>query len=206
MPIVLYHSGAVFLHIYKTGGTWVTNALNRARIPYDHYGKNHSNLVESRQVVNFQRAAVIVRNPFTWYSSFFVYRTMLGWGGDLVIGHDCKSTTFEEFILRVTTMHPGFLYTLYSEFIDNDVTVMRTKTLKEDLCSWLNSIGQSFKPEDILSTPRTNPGASLPQLRQLALYTPKMVKMVQESEAMTFAAYRFDMEPPFNYLSIEIVE
>jgi len=116
MALIL-KGGAVFLHIPKTGGNWVTSVLRECGLVKGSIGYKHSNLdrlvspYEARSGKRFgllQRARIasvlkpkpfmfcFVRHPLKWYESWFKYQTQPAcdwrdWGSDqdVLAWHPC---------------------------------------------------------------------------------------------------------------------
>lgn len=102
---VILRGGAVFLHIPKTGGTWVTSVLRDAGLVRCSIGHRHANwphlLAPGYQGVGrkveylYKRSAYLrtspkpftfcfVRHPLAWYESFYRYKSQahLNWERD----------------------------------------------------------------------------------------------------------------------------
>jgi len=98
MALVL-PGNAVFLHIPKTGGSWVTRVLTaeglvRGRIGHKHADVSHlrvrrgmrspanwtaDNLLRLFALTDTPRLFCVVRNPLAWYESWYRYQCWQGW-------------------------------------------------------------------------------------------------------------------------------
>lgn len=68
MPFVT--NDHVFVHMPKTGGTWLGNYLRTTRQEFQQVGHGHGPLSQVEEIGDRQVIG-IVRNPFTWYMSWF---------------------------------------------------------------------------------------------------------------------------------------
>lgn len=196
MTLILPKSRAVFLHIPKTGGTWVREALAYANVNYEigsnGYHADHASCARLGPGPRF----TVVRNPYRWYASFWSFRDAGGWGGDLAVGHPpCVSSSFEEFIDLVTTHHPSYLSKeLFPRYVQPGTRVLRTRSVMEDLIQFLREVGEPFDETCIRKTPAVNVvGLSAAYLAKTQ-YTPRMAQRVYESEAEVFSRYDYDRD------------
>jgi hypothetical protein len=185
----------VFLHAYKTGGTWVREALAAAGVSCRDEGYQHWGLEASADVAPELPRFTVVRNPFTWYRSFWAFRCKGGWGGDLAPGHDCASPDFSEFLWLVTHRHPGFLTHLYRTYSGEEVQTIRMARLREDLPRLLIRRGVSFDQEQLASFPPVNLAGTLPEYVEQSLYTRRMAEAVVQSEQEVFDCYGYCTYP-----------
>lgn len=102
---VILKNGALFLHIPKTGGTWVTRTLREAGLARCSIGHRHANLdhllapgwqgLGRRLEWTWKRRLFLrthprpftfcfVRHPLDWYESFYRYKSQnsIGWQRD----------------------------------------------------------------------------------------------------------------------------
>ena len=196
MPLVLYHSKTIFLHPAKTGGTWVRNALTRSGVSWFDLGDQHANFENSKSIHPSSLRFTIVRNPFNWYASYWAYKQYEGWKGNWILGMDCASDNFNEFVSLVCSTHPRFLTNLLGEFTVNDVVVLRNESLVQGLEEVLTTVGESFDREKLVDTPRANPGACLPWFKEKVKYTKKAAEAVLSSEEFLFSTYDYSEELP----------
>jgi len=96
---VILKSGALFLHIPKTGGTWVTKVLREAGLMRCSIGHRHANLDHllapgfqgiGRKLESLYKRGLFlkthprpftfcfVRHPLDWYESFYLYKNQPG--------------------------------------------------------------------------------------------------------------------------------
>lgn len=187
MLLKLNKSGAVFLHIQKTGGTWVRDALLNAGVPTTvHTDKEQYDWQASRALGGRWRFTA-VRRPFGWYASFWAHRNRLGWGGNLAVGHVVNRPTFEEWVMWVTEQYPGFLHELYGRYVGPGTLLMQTETLADDLTFVLHALQEPFDEDRLRSTPPANVIASTDP----PVYTAAMRDAVLRSERETMERYGY---------------
>ena len=183
MPLVLSKSKSMFLHLPKTGGTWVRFALVKVGIAYKDYELEHATYEESKHLFPDSPRFTILRNPFDWYASFWAMRQIEdSWGGAWVIGHDCKSNNFNKFIGFCCLKHPGFLTNVYKEFAVEGVTVLRTENLNTDLADYLESVDEKFDRDKLCSIEKVHRGASLEKYKTSVVYTEETRNLLADSE------------------------
>lgn len=107
---------AMFLHVPKTGGHWVTEALTQARLAKRVWPQHHWPLED---VKNDWRTLYpgrplpflfgFVRHPVSWYHSVWRWYTKRGWRDKGPMVNAAKGLPFREFIVTVTDQCPGHL-------------------------------------------------------------------------------------------------
>ena len=183
MSLILLKSGAVFLHIQKTGGTWLREALAASGVATREEGHWHDD--REANAGRGDRFFTVVRNPLSWYASFHADRCRTGWGGDLTLGHDCAAGSLEAFVAKAYHRHPGFLAELYGRHTAPGVAVLRTESLADDAAALLRSLGEDFDEAAFRSHPRANVSADRPA------HTPRSAVMVVASEVKVFLKYGY---------------
>ena len=110
--MAIYLKNSVFLHIPKTGGTWVRLRLQEAglikRISHGNdfepgFGVNsiHNIPIYDKEFQNKKTRFCFVRNPYTWYKSYYGYRKRFPWDEKSCIDIQCKAESFNEFVESV---------------------------------------------------------------------------------------------------------
>ena len=166
----------LYLHIPKTGGNWlskiirdhgcVLRSLEHKHATYDLVsGRLRARSFIERKltlrgVENMQYMAV-VRNPLTWYESWFKYQTsnnFRDWGevGNPLKWHvmssinSVKQNDFNEFVLAINQVHPGFVTSLYAAYTArSSAIVIKNETIRQDFAS-INSQFELGIPEAII--------------------------------------------------------
>lgn len=145
----------LFLHVPKTGGSYVAGALEAAvgARPVDFSDS------EDRRERNGHAALrsfegnelftlAFIRHPLSWYRSLWSYRMRRGWRMEHPLDRAARSEDFNEFATRVTERMPGYLGLLFGEFIgpaERPIEYIgRYERLTDDLCTALTQAGETF--------------------------------------------------------------
>jgi hypothetical protein len=143
----------LFLHVPKTGGSYVAGALQAvlgvrpldfSDSPDRRERNGHAGLRSFAENDLFTLA--FVRHPLSWYRSFWSYRMRRGWRMEHPLDRAARSEDFHEFVTRVAERLPGYLNLLFGEFIGSAERpidyIGRYERLTDDLCAAL--AGESF--------------------------------------------------------------
>ena len=146
MTLLLPNS--VFLHIPKTGGTWVRQALEDADLSIATIlsrdrGESYNNTIDSWHNVptwdiRYQERPnrfCFVRHPADWYRSYWAFRMWRkNWN---IVENDfdflCSAGTFEEFIEKVLHNYSGYLTQMYAYFTDHCTFIGKSENLPSNL-------------------------------------------------------------------------
>jgi hypothetical protein len=162
--------GALFFHIPKTAGAWVSEVLQENNLIFSHVGGIHNTPRQLEPFESYFRTPArynrpnkpffrfcFVRHPLRWYESWFkmmTARKWQNWGDDpahwnpTVLLDGLGDTTFDGFISNVLAKRPGFLAEMYGAFVDKGMHyVGRHEHLADDLISILGYLGVDFNPE-----------------------------------------------------------
>lgn len=141
MASVRLNGGGAFLHVPKTGGSWVTEVLRASGICGPALGHEHG--WEHDEPWAF----CVLRHPVDWYRSHWAYQRQKKWkmwGGRshplneiLVI----KNEDFGGFVRECIDEAPGFLARMYARFAERGEVVLRQETLRADLAGLGGSRG-----------------------------------------------------------------
>ena len=183
MALVLPNS--VFIHVPKTGGSWVRAAVKAAGIRaeesgpfdvHDHYGVFDlpAFLVADRFTFGF------VRHPVDWIKSRWAWAMLSGFAEKLEYepaanGHwmaACFSDSFEQFVRNYLRLHPGIATASMLRMLGWHQRgfawepsryvvrfIGRYERLAEDLRDALDRAGESYNPEAFRATPPQRVGA-----------------------------------------------
>lgn len=195
MPLVLHGEKLMFLHAAKTGGTWIRFVFQSLGISSEDLGDQHANFISSQKILPDYKRFTIIRNPFSWYASYWAYKQYEGWKGNWIFGKQCISNDFNTFVHLATSNHPGFLMNLFSGFTQPSVVILRNELLATELCSFLSRESVSFDKQVLLDTPSANPGASLPEFWESTTYTEKSIREIVRSERELFLRYCYSTDP-----------
>ena len=162
MSVSLTPSNALFLHIPKTGGTWVEFALPHIGIPTEQAAiiegvtYRHSLLPMLRDSHPF--VFTFVRHPLSWYESWWKFQAGRWIAHEPGVWHPqrclekCRSDDFSEFIRLCIEHEPGYVSRMYEWYIgpvgyEYVEFIGRYENLVEDLADVLTAIGYTVDRE-----------------------------------------------------------
>jgi len=207
MALILPKS--VFLHIPKTGGIWVRNAIERTNIKTFEFGEQHSHfneLLKYRDKQFYEKKSIFtfIRHPLSWYQSRWAFRIKHGWQLRHPLDFNCASNDFCTFVKNCIEYKPeGWVSWLYQSFIDKapkNVVVGKQENLAGDLIDILHGAGEIFDEQLMLSTNRANEsnmhGKSS---KEMAVYTTDLIDEVLDVEKLIVDRYYSDINPSSLY-------
>lgn len=200
---------SIYIHLMKTGGWSVRNALSRMKLRLGEIGRGHdpaSLLPPDERAKRF--TFVFIRHPLTWYRSYWAYRMQVNWmivhprqpitGWQTfgsVLDYECRAYKFETWLRNVLEYVPeGFLswiYRIYTEGVD---FVGKSESLHRDLCQALTLAGETFLPEVISQTPRRN--ITNPRFTAAATVTQELAERVMAAESYIADHWGYNSIPP----------
>ncbi|MGY6532294.1 hypothetical protein [Glycocaulis sp.] len=208
---LLLSNGLVYMHIPKTGGNWLTTLIERHHLVLSSLGHKHATyeaLVGTEAEHAARRAGTaitgffcVVRNPVSWYESWYKYqchREWRQWGvvGDLSRWHVMSSlnmdapTDFNTFIERVNRKSPGFVSQLYSRYtLDSGAFILKTESIRTDFAKLCQSTGLAVPEADVHSLAEI--GVSPPKPIE---WDPQLKKITVNNEIAAFHSYNYDPE------------
>jgi hypothetical protein len=149
----------LFLHVPKTGGSWVSKAMAVAGIDVAGEATElpHPELDDVDRGGRFTFA--FVREPFAWYGSYWQYRRKRG-----LPRQEHPSTwadlPFADYIWACTVIRPGSLGRYFERFVGSPDApidfIGRFESLSEDLVRALGLAGQEYDKEALRAVPPVN--------------------------------------------------
>lgn len=188
MALVLKNGGVV-LHIPKTAGNWVAHVLRESRLIRSRVGHKHADVARTMFAMMPRRARALsgrrsgivpgrrarietpfiftfVRNPLSWYESWYKYQSQdsRGWEefgtpGQLSDWHPNSILNglghrdFNVFVERVVEERPGYVTELFFAYTSPEVSfVGKQESIREDLCRALDLAREEYDRDYILSS------------------------------------------------------
>ncbi len=170
MAIYLDRTDTLLLEIPRTGSKWIRAAVAGAGIPHRQVGpgewRGHGDLaVHGRK---FRTIAAFVRDPVTWYASYWARRQERGWRPRYALDRECNSASFDEFVRKSVTIFPGFLGHVYNRYVGTPARpisfIGRQESLSDDLADALRLAGEEFDEARLRAVRPTNISSSRPTL------------------------------------------
>ena len=144
MAVYFIDANVLFIHIPKTGGTWVERAAQQAnlrivRVPERTTRKLHKHLTRDRYGYDGALSWTVVRRPDEWYVSWYRYALARDWPAYReLVDHpqsclaDCAAPSFEQFIERCLSKHRGYLSAMYAKYTAGVDFIGATENLPSD--------------------------------------------------------------------------
>ncbi len=178
-----------FMHIPKTGGTWVTEALRVAGVPTElllrrskAVSTGHADLAATSDYGDRYTFA-FVRHPLDWWRSFWAYRMRTGWQPDHPIDSRASSPDFDEFIRQVLRHLDGRQAKIFGRYIgpsDAPISFIgRFESLTDDLVHALTEAGERFDEASLRAHPPSNVSD---YDRFPATFDPELARRLAQSE------------------------
>jgi hypothetical protein len=152
---------SVFLHVPKTGGSWIRQAIRAAGVPCAEYivdGDPHAPLADCPCPEKFKFA--FVRHPVALYRSYWRYKMDVGWDARNPFDIDCAAQSFDQFVRNVLRNCPGWCSRMFEDYVgtmDREIEfVGRFERLVEDVICALRRSGEEFDETMLRRTPRAN--------------------------------------------------
>jgi len=97
----------VYFHIPKTGGTWIRNAIKKSGIICKEVGDTHITVrrilhdYDYAHILRDKHVIVSIRNPYSWYQSYWSFKMKVGWSMNNPFDNLCASNDFNRFMINV---------------------------------------------------------------------------------------------------------
>jgi tetratricopeptide (TPR) repeat protein len=163
VALLFKKSGALLLLAPKTGSTWIRAKVKALGLAVETLGDPA--LREHDRLQDFDRGrypviGAFVRNPISWYMSYWAYRRERGWRPAYALDQHCADEAFETFVRRAVSILPGALTNILESYVgprDHPVDFIgRQERLAEDFGAFLTLIGEEFDPAALSAGPVIN--------------------------------------------------
>ncbi|MCB1948198.1 MAG: sulfotransferase family 2 domain-containing protein [Nitrosomonas sp.] len=183
-----------FLHVPKTGGSWVKKAIAATNIPCRNYtlsGDPHIGIKNCPCQEKFKFA--FVRHPVNLYRSYWQFKMTYEWDPGNPLDQACRSDNFQHFVRQVLDKFPGVYSNSLVEFVgetDNEIEfVGKYENLIEDLIAALKAAGEDFDEQSIRSLPPYNVSN---KSRFPATYTAELEAAVKKAECNAMERFNYE--------------
>jgi hypothetical protein len=193
---MLLFERAVFLHVPKTGGTWVREAVAAAGARFEEYRVDddvHADLSYCPCPEKFKFA--FVRHPCDMYGSYWRFKMREGWDPRNPFDLECGSDAFPTFVRNVLKKEPGWCTRMFMDYVGPPARsiefVGHFEHLQDDLVRALMQAGELFDERQLRATPAVNtsrwPGGS-------NAWTPDLIEGIRQSEAAAFDRFGYSTD------------
>lgn len=151
-------SGAIFLHVPKTGGTFIRNYFKETNLFIREIGYEHYNGQDIRDNIDSTEDLVFcfVRHPLTWYLSYWTMRQSTP--GDRSGGYldTIVDLPFKEFIETLLRDYPGYLTGFFNGYTSRCRAIGRQEYLRSDLNNILRMLRTPYNIKYLFERPVDN--------------------------------------------------
>ena len=184
---------AVFLHVPKTGGTWVREAIRAAGVSFEELlveGDQHADLSYCPRLDTFKFA--FVRHPLSLYQSYWRFKVANQWDSLNPFDMDCAAPSFNRFVENVLAKHPRWCSRMFEDYVgvaDQEIEFIgRFERLEADLTRALTLVGETFDEAAISRTPPVNASVG-----PSPSWSPQLVSAIQHSERDAMTRFGYDV-------------
>ncbi len=200
---------ALFVHVPKTGGTWVRRVLEEAGLARGELGRAHATPDELRHEPHFRHADVVfafVRHPLEWYRSYWAYRRKHGWHRPspqelqapirtVRLDAHCRAEQFPAFVRNCLRRYPhGWVTQLYAHYTRGCTHVGRFERLRDELLRILQAAGLSLPRQLVGRFGVQNAAARDAALRAQCRYPPALAREVAQVERVALETWGYDAD------------
>ena len=191
---MLIFRNAVFLHVPKTGGTWVKAAVANAGIEFDEYivdGDIHGDLSYCPSKDRFIFA--FVREPLSLYQAYWRFKMMVGWDPRNPFDMATQAPSFDAWVENVLRLEPAWCSRMFEDYVGRTTAeqinfIGRYESLTDDLVEALRMAGMSFDEQAIRTTPPVNISNVS---HDLTRWSPDLAERVRSSEHRAIARFGY---------------
>jgi hypothetical protein len=199
---------SIFIHMMKTGGSSIRDALRQMDVKLTEIGRAH----DPACILRFpggQRpfTFVFVRHPLNWYRSYWAYRMMnhrwgvhprqpiTGWQTfGSVLDHECRANNFVKWMHNVLAYMPeGFLSRIYRIYTEGVDFVGKVESLQEDFYHALQLAGEKIPVQSTQALPRNN--GTLPKFLAAATFPRDLAEQVMAAESYVVNRWKYNSIP-----------
>jgi hypothetical protein len=179
-----------FLWTPHTGGSWITQVLRSDPNTKWAFFEPHVTLEQAPG--SDLPTLAFVRNPFTWYKSFWHFNSQIPHKGG--VNRKCKATKFNKFVDLMLEHHPGHCSEVFLQYVgepEDDIVVGKQESLRRDLTDFLKRNYESHEMPELESQPRMR----VSKYEAVSLgYTQEQIDMIILADAEVFERFGYKKE------------
>lgn len=183
-----------FFHVPKTGGTWVTRAIQSTSIDCLNFrpeGNSHSGLKQCPCLEKFKFA--FVRHPAGLYRSYWQFKMTYGWDANNRLDQDCRSNTFCDFVRQVLDQYPGIYSSELLKYVgekEHEIEFIgKYENLVNDLVTALKLAGEVFDESALRAFQPVNVSD---KIAYPAIYSGDLEEQVRKAERMVLERFNYE--------------
>ena len=133
-----------FIHVPKTGGTYIRDVIKQLQIPHDGDAFNHDDDIINPETKSY---FTCIRDLDSWMISYFLHRERNGfnWQTHRTLDRLCQSNNLNEFFSNLikyeNLVSDHYEYFLRSINWNKPLTILKTTSLSNDLFRFLETSG-----------------------------------------------------------------
>lgn len=182
---------ATFLHIPKTGGTWIRNYFKESNVHYEELGRTHSHCGELKETKDL--IFCFIRHPLTWYRSYWECKQHIPDRGGGYLD-EIVDLSFHEFIKDILQTQPGYLTGFYKGYTECCRFIGKQESLKKDLNSLLKYLRIPYNKSYLCERKKEN---VVPSDQR---YTKELAFAIMKAEKEIIENYNY------NYIPMEVID
>jgi len=189
-----YSSKNFFLHVPKTGGSWVKKVIAASNIECRNYSISdnaHIGLKDCPCLEKFKFA--FVRHPVDLYRSYWQFKMTYGWDRNNPLDMECRSDSFHKFVRDVLDKFTGVYSKSLIDFVgetnDEIEFIGKYENLVDDLVFALKAAGEICDETFIRTFPVQNVSD---KIAFPAVYTDQLENDVRSAESMVIKRFNYE--------------
>jgi len=158
--------------------------------------------IEDQYIDSMPFTFCFVRNPFSWYESWWKYmsnrdwnkwgksNSFMEWHPNSVL-NGLGSPDFNKFVVNVLSRRPGYVSELYGSFANSSVNFIgKNENLCEDLITVLNHLNLRFNEDAIRNQEKINVSTSTKKLN----WSDQTISLINKYESVALSHYGYEEE------------
>lgn len=183
----------IFLHIPKTGGTWLSEYLEESKMVRKKTLLSHGNGTQIEDQKQNDVVFCFVRHPLTWLRSYWqckqdVVKDRRGGSIDSIV-----DLPFNEFIDLVIRDLPGYVTSFFNGFTNYCHFVGKQEQMRDDACNLFDMMRIRYNKQLLFNKPRSN------VLKSEQKYTIEQAIKIMELEKIMVERYNY------NYIPLDVI-